>query len=47
MYGEGNSAKLTGDVMKTADQVMSAISEATGLDAKTIISSFMGSKAAK
>ena len=46
MYGEGNSAKLAADVMKTADQVMESIAEATGLDAKTIISSFMGSKMA-
>ena len=46
MYGEGNSAKLAADVMKTADQVIESIAEATGLDAKTIISSFMGSKMA-
>jgi len=47
MYGDGNSAKLAGDVMKTADQVMAAIEEATGLDMKTVISSFMGSKSAQ
>ena len=46
MYGEGNSAKLAGDVMKTADQVMSAVEEATGLNVQQIISSFVGAKAA-
>ena len=45
MYGEGNSAKLAKDVMVTADQVMSAVNDATGLDMSTIISSFMGAKA--
>ena len=45
LYGEGNSAKLTRDVMVTADQVMSAVNETTGLDMSTIISSFMGAKA--
>ena len=46
MYGEGNSAKLAGDVMKTADQIMSAVEEATGLNVQQIISSFVGAKAA-
>lgn len=45
LYGEGNSAKLARDVMVTADQVMSAVNETTGLDMSTIISSFMGAKA--
>lgn len=45
LYGEGNSAKLAKDVMLTADQVMSAVNETTGLDMSTIISSFMGAKA--
>lgn len=45
LYGEGNSAKLAKDVMMTADQVISAVNETTGLDMSTIISSFMGAKA--
>ena len=32
--------------MKTADQVMSAVEEATGLNVQQIISSFVGAKAA-
>ena len=47
MYGEGNSAKVVGDVMKSADQVMNAVQEATGLDISQVIGSFLGSKAAK
>lgn len=47
MYGEGNSAKMVGDVMKSADQVMSAIKEATGIDVSTVISSYLGSKSSK
>ena len=46
LYGEGNSAKMVGDVMKSADQVMSAVQEATGIDLSQIISSYMGAKAA-
>lgn len=47
MYGEGNSAKVVGDVMKSADQVMNAVQEATGLDISQIIGSYMGAKAAR
>lgn len=47
MYGEGNSAKMVGDVMKSADQVMSAIKEATGIDISTVISSYLGAKNSK
>ena len=46
MYGEGNSAKMVGDVMKSADQVMNAVQEATGLDISQVIGSFLGAKAA-
>lgn len=46
MYGEGNSAKVVGDVMKSADQVINAVQEATGLDIAQIIGSYMGAKAA-
>lgn len=32
MYGEGNSSGLVGDVMRSANQVMEGIKEATGID---------------
>lgn len=45
LYGEGNSAKMVGDVMKTADQVMNAVQESTGLDLSSLIGGFLGGKA--
>ena len=47
MYGEGNSTKMVGDVMKSTNQVMEAIQGATGIDLSTVISSYLGSKGAK
>ena len=47
MYGEGNSTKMVGDVMKSTNQVMEAIQGATGIDLSTVISSYLGSKEAK
>lgn len=47
MYGEGNQAKLIGDVMKTADQVMSSLTDATGVDIKSVIAGYLGGKAAQ
>lgn len=47
MYGEGNSAKMVGDVMKSTNQIMEAIQGATGIDLSTVISSYLGSKGAK
>lgn len=32
MYGQGNSAKLVGDVMRSTNQITEAVKEATGLD---------------
>ena len=37
MYGDGNSSKLTSDVMTGANQVMEGIKEATGIDLSAII----------
>lgn len=44
MYGEGNQAKLVGDVMKTADQVMASLSEVTGMDIKDVIAGYLAGK---
>ena len=46
MYGDGNSTKLLRDVMNSSNQVMEGLEEATGLDVKSMISGFMGGKAA-
>jgi flotillin len=47
MYGDGNSTKMVGDVMRSADQIMEAISETTGIDVKTAVASYLGSKSAQ
>ncbi len=46
MYGDGNSTKLLRDVMNSSNQVMEGLEEATGMDIKSMISGFMGGKAA-
>ena len=46
MYGDGNSTKMLRDVMQSSNQVMEGLAEATGLDVKSMISGFMGGKAA-
>lgn len=46
MYGEGNTAKLTGDITKTFTQVSNGITDAMGIDLKTIIASMFGAKLA-
>lgn len=44
MFGEGNTAKLTGDVMKTATQIMDGISESTGINIADLINNAMSKK---
>ena len=46
MYGDGNSTKLVRDVMTSADQIMSGVKESTGIDVTSLISGFVGGKAA-
>lgn len=46
MYGEGNTAKLTGDITKTLTQISSGLTDSMGIDLKTIISSMFGAKLA-
>lgn len=47
MYGDGNSAKLTKDVMTTMNQITDGMKEATGLDLATVLGSFAGVKLAE
>jgi flotillin len=47
MYGDGNSTKLVRDVMTSADQIMSGVKESTGIDVTSLISGFVGGKAAQ
>jgi hypothetical protein len=46
MYGEGNTAKLTEDVTKSFKQTIDGLSDSMGIDLNTVVSSFLGSKAA-
>lgn len=44
MYGDGGT-NLTGDIIKNMTQISEGLSESVGLDLKTMLSSFVGSKA--
>lgn len=44
MFGEGNSAKLVGDIVDTTSKVAAGIKESTGIDLQAVISGFLGSK---
>ena len=44
MFGEGNTAKLTGDIMTTITQVTDGIKESTGIDPMSVIAGFLGGK---
>ena len=46
MYGDGNSAKLTKDVMETVVQVTDGLKESTGVDLSAVLAGFLGGKAA-
>lgn len=45
MYGDGNSAKLTRDIMQTVTQVTDGLKESTGVDLQSVLSGFLGGKA--
>lgn len=45
MYGEGNNSKLVEDITKGINQIMSGISEGTGLDIKSLLEEYQSSKA--
>lgn len=47
MYGEGNGAKLVGDVMNTSNQILEGLKKSTGIDVSEIIAGYVGGKAAK
>ncbi len=46
MYGDGNSAKMVGDITKSVQQVSSGIGDALGIDMKSVLSGFLGGKVA-
>ena len=46
MYGQGNTAQLTGDITKTLTQVSSGLTDSLGIDLKTVLGSMFGAKLA-
>ena len=46
MYGEGNTARLTEDVTKSFKQTIDGLSDSIGMDLNTMLSTFIGTKAA-
>ena len=46
MYGDGNSTRLVGDVMRSASQIMDGMRESTGIDLKALIAGIAGGSAA-
>ena len=45
MYGEGNTARLTGDITKTLKQVTDGIKDSTGVDPMSLLLGAFGTKA--
>lgn len=46
MYGQGNTAQLTGDITKTLTQVSNGLTDSLGLDLKTVLGSMFGARLA-
>lgn len=46
MYGEGNSSRLVGDIINSTVKITDGLTEATGVDIKSILSGFLGGRIA-
>ena len=44
MYGEGNTAKLTGDITTTMKQITDGVKDATGVDPMAFLAGALGAK---
>lgn len=44
LYGEGNEARLVGDIMKTTDKVVNGIKDVTGIDIAQLIEAVVSNK---
>lgn len=45
MYGDGNNAKLVGDITKSLTQITDGLNDSLGVDVKSLLLGFLGSKA--
>ena len=46
IYGDGNNAKLTRDIINTVNQVTDGLKDSTGVDLAAVLSGFLGGKVA-
>ena len=46
MYGEGNSSKLVGDIIGSTTKITDGLTEATGVDIRSLLAGFLGGKMA-
>ena len=46
MYGEGNQAKMVGDITTSVSKVIAGVKDATGIDLTSLIAGFVGGKTA-
>lgn len=46
MYGEGNQAKMVGDITTTVSKVINGVKDATGIDLASMLAGYLGGKAA-
>lgn len=47
MFGDGNSAKMVGDIVNTTKQVVSGIETSTGINLQSLLAGFLGGELAK
>ncbi len=45
MYGDGNNAKLVGDITKSLTQITDGLNDSLGVDVKSLLLGFLGNKA--
>ena len=41
MYGDGNNAKLTRDIINTVNQITDGLKDSTGVDLSAVLSGFL------
>ncbi|WP_019679227.1 flotillin domain-containing protein, partial [Ruminococcus flavefaciens] len=46
MYGDGNSSRLVGDIIGSTTKITDGLTEATGVDIRSLLAGFLGGKMA-
>ena len=44
MYGDGNNAKLVGDITKSLTQITDGLNDSLGVDVKSLVTDFLKNK---